>query len=98
MTEEKKKPVKMEDVQAKADEKNCPVQRSLVFIEEFLAEPMCGKCFPCAMGSYETRIRVNKMIDESASVEDMIGLSEIQHHEIREIDQEIDRALTDRLQ
>jgi len=49
MTQEKKKPVKMEDVQAKADEKACPVQRSLVFIEEFLAEPMCGKCFPCAM-------------------------------------------------
>ncbi|GBE40415.1 NADP-reducing hydrogenase subunit HndC [bacterium BMS3Bbin09] len=81
MTEkDKKNPVKMEDVQAKADEKNCPVQRSLVFIEEFLAEPMCGKCFPCAMGSYETRIRVNKMIDGSASDEDIETVQTIMSH------------------
>ena len=33
MTEETTQ-VKMEDVQAKADAKKCPVQRSLVFVEE----------------------------------------------------------------
>jgi NAD-dependent dihydropyrimidine dehydrogenase PreA subunit len=80
MTQEIKKPVKMEDVQAKADEKSCPVQRSLVFIDEFLAEPMCGKCFPCSMGSYETRIRVNKMIDGSASDEDIETVKTIMSH------------------
>ena len=48
---EKKKPVKMEDVQAKADEKSCPVQRSMVFIEEFLAEPMCGEMLPLLYGN-----------------------------------------------
>lgn len=77
MTEEKKKPVKMEDVQAKADEKTCPVQRSLVFIEEFLAEPMCGRCFPCSMGVYEARIRVNKMIEGSAAEEDIETVKQI---------------------
>ena len=78
MTEkEKKKPVKMEDVQAKADEKSCPVQRSLVFIEEFLAEPMCGRCFPCSMGSYEARIRINRMIDGSAADEDIETVKKI---------------------
>jgi ferredoxin len=77
MTQEKKKPVKMEDVQAKADEKNCPVQRSLVFIEEFLAEPMCGRCFPCSMGSYEARIRINRMIDNSATDEDVETVKKI---------------------
>lgn len=84
MDQEKKKPVKMEDVQAKADEKSCPVQRSLVFIEEFLAEPMCGKCFPCAMGSYETRIRVNRMIDGSASDEDIETVKTIMSHMLTE--------------
>jgi ferredoxin len=61
MTEEKKKPVKMEDVQARADERSCPVQKSLTFVEEFLAEPMCGRCFPCSMGSYEARIRLKRL-------------------------------------
>ena len=77
MTQEKKKPVKMEDVQAKADEKSCPVQRSLVFIEEFLAEPMCGRCFPCSMGSYEARIRINRMIDGTAADEDVETVKKI---------------------
>jgi NAD-dependent dihydropyrimidine dehydrogenase PreA subunit len=77
MTEEKKKQVKMKDVQAIADEKNCPVQRSLVFVEEFLAEPMCGRCFPCSMGSYEARIRVKRFIDGTASEEDIEQLKKI---------------------
>lgn len=84
MDQEKKKPVKMEDVQAKADEKSCPVQRSLVFIEEFLAEPMCGKCFPCSMGSYEARIRINKMIDGSAADEDIETVKTIMSHMLTE--------------
>ncbi len=77
MTQEKKKQVKMKDVQAIADEKSCPVQRSLVFIEEFLAEPMCGRCFPCSMGSYESRIRVKRFIDGSASEDDIATLKKI---------------------
>ena len=80
MTQEKKKPVKMEDVQAKADEKSCPVQRSLVFIDEFLAEPMCGRCFPCSMGVYESRIRINRMIDGSATDEDIETVKKISSH------------------
>jgi NADH:ubiquinone oxidoreductase subunit F (NADH-binding) len=72
MTEnEKKKPVKMEDVQAKADEKKCAVQKSLTYIEEFLAEPMCGRCFPCSMGSYETRIRLKKLKGGTAVDDDV---------------------------
>ena len=77
MTQEKKKKVTMKDVQAVADEKSCPVQRSLVYIEEFFAEPMCGRCFPCSMGSYEARIRVKKFIDGTASQEDIEALKRI---------------------
>ena len=74
---EKKTPVKMEDVQAKADEKSCPVQKSLTFVEEFLAEPMCGRCFPCSMGSYETRIRLKKLLDGTASDDDILAVKDI---------------------
>lgn len=70
----------MKDVQAMADEKSCPVQRSLVFIEEFLAEPMCGRCFPCSMGSYETRIRLNRLADGSASDGDIEAVKRIMSH------------------
>ena len=67
----------MEDVQAKADEKSCPVQKSLTFVEEFLAEPMCGRCFPCSMGSYETRIRLKKLLDGTASDDDILAVKNI---------------------
>jgi ferredoxin len=78
MTEnEKKKPVKMEDVQAKADEKGCAVQKALTFVEEFLAEPMCGRCFPCSMGSYETRIRLKTLTGGSATDSDVRAVKTI---------------------
>lgn len=77
MTEEKKKEIKMEDVRAKAEEKNCPVQKSKVFIEEFLAEPMCGKCFPCALGSYEADVRIRRIAGGTGSDEDIAGIKTI---------------------
>lgn len=80
MTEKETTQVKMEDVQAKADEKNCPVQRSLVFVEEFLAGPMCGKCFPCSMGSYEARVRLKRLVDGSAGNEDIEKVNTISSH------------------
>ncbi len=80
MSEENKKetkPVKMEDVKAKANEKKCPVQRVLCFVEEFLAAPMCGKCFPCSMGSYEADIRLKKLIKGTATEDDINAVKEI---------------------
>ncbi|RJQ45482.1 MAG: 4Fe-4S dicluster domain-containing protein [Nitrospiraceae bacterium] len=77
MTQEDKKEVKMEDVKAKADEKKCPAQRSLVFINEFLSGPMCGKCFPCSFGSYEARIRVSRLLDGTATEKDIAAVRRI---------------------
>jgi ferredoxin len=77
MTEEKKKEIKMDDIRAKAEEKKCPVQKSLVFIEEFLAGPMCGKCFPCSLGSYEARIRIKRLTEETATEEDSAVIKRI---------------------
>jgi ferredoxin len=80
MTEKDSKQIKMEDVQAKADEKKCPVQKSMVFMEEFLTGPMCGRCFPCSMGSYEARIRIKKLIDGTATNEDIETIKRISSH------------------
>ncbi len=77
MTEEKKKEIKMEDVRVKAEEKKCPVQKTLSFIDEFLAGPMCGKCFPCSFGSYEARIRIKRLASSSASENDIDSLKRI---------------------
>ncbi|NIO19983.1 MAG: 4Fe-4S dicluster domain-containing protein [Candidatus Aenigmarchaeota archaeon] len=74
------KQVKMKDIQAKADEKKCPVQKSLVFVDEFLAGPMCGRCFPCSFGSYETRIRIKRLIDGNATDEDIETINKICSH------------------
>lgn len=77
MTEEIKKEKKMDDVRASAEEKQCPVQKSLVFIEEFLSGPMCGKCFPCALGSYEAGVRVKRLIEGNADEEDISSVKTI---------------------
>jgi ferredoxin len=77
MTEKEKKEIKMEDVKARAEEKQCPVQKSLVFIDEFLSGPMCGKCFPCSLGSYEARVRLNRLIQGIATEDDISTLKRI---------------------
>jgi ferredoxin len=56
ITDQKEK--KLEDIKKEAEEKACAVQRALYFIEQFLAGPMCGKCYPCALGTGEAKIRL----------------------------------------
>ncbi|MCK5505451.1 MAG: 4Fe-4S binding protein [Thermodesulfovibrionia bacterium] len=78
--EEKKKEIKMEDVKTRAEEKKCPVQKSLVFIQEFLGGPMCGKCFPCSLGSYEAERRLRRLMDATATDDDIASIRRIASH------------------
>lgn len=71
------KEIKVEDIKESADEKKCPVQRALFYIEGFLDGPMCGKCFPCEMGSYEARIRLKDIIEGRGSERDILALRRI---------------------
>lgn len=75
MTEEKEK--RLEDIRKEAEEKGCPVQKALYFVDEFLAGPMCGRCFPCSMGSYEARIRLRRIVEANATEEDIERLQRI---------------------
>src|SRR4030067_1696317 len=75
MAEKKEK--KLEDIRKEAEEKKCPVQKSLYFIDEFLSGPMCGKCFPCSLGSYEARIRLKRVAGGVAADEDIASIKRI---------------------
>lgn len=75
-TAEKKEP-KVEDLKARAEQRRCEVQRALAFVTDFLAGPMCGRCFPCMMGSYEAKIRLQALVDGEAEGEDLEALRRI---------------------
>ena len=72
-----KKELKVEEIKKLAEEKACPVQKAFFYITEFLSGPMCGRCFPCAMGSYEARIRLSHLIEGKGLEGDLFALSRI---------------------
>ena len=59
---------KLEDIRKEAEGKGCPVQKVAYFVEEFLAGPMCGKCYPCSLGTGEARIRLNRIKEHLGNV------------------------------
>lgn len=77
MTQEEQKEKKLEDIKKEAEQIKCPAQRSLYFIDEFLSGPMCGKCLPCSLGSYEARIRLKKVVGGIAADEDIASIKRI---------------------
>ncbi|TAN45913.1 MAG: 4Fe-4S dicluster domain-containing protein [Nitrospirae bacterium] len=69
--------LKVEDIKKNADVKGCPVERSLYYITEFLAGPMCGRCFPCMMGSYEAKIRLQHLVEGRGETGDVEAIRRI---------------------
>lgn len=70
--------IKVEDIKKEAESRhNCIVQRSLYYITGFLSGPMCGKCFPCSMGSYEAKIRIAYLQQGEGVSEDVSVLKKI---------------------
>jgi ferredoxin len=72
-----KKEPKVEDIKKQAEGKSCPVQRALYYVTEFLSGPMCAKCFPCSMGSYEARLRLENIVGGAGSEADLRALRRI---------------------
>jgi ferredoxin len=76
MTEVKEK--KVEEIKKEADEAiKCPVNKALYYTTEFLSGPMCGKCFPCAMGTYEARVRLKNIVEAQGTEEDLLVIKRI---------------------
>ena len=67
----------MKDVFAAAEKVKCPVQKARIFVEEFLSEPMCGKCHPCALGSYEALVRIKRISAGTGKLEDIAAIRRI---------------------
>ncbi len=79
MTEVKEK--KVDEIRKEAEEGiRCPVKKALFYITEFLNGPMCGRCFPCEMGSYEMKIRLINIVEGNGKEEDMSQLKRISTH------------------
>ena len=78
MTEQKEtKEAKVEDIRKSAEERDCPVEKALYYVTEFLSGPMCGKCFPCSMGCYEAKLRLQNIADGRGNDDDLAALSRI---------------------
>lgn len=67
----------MKDVFAAVENIKCPIQKSRKFVEEFLSEPMCGKCHPCALGSYEALVRLKSISEGRGKLEDVAAIQRI---------------------
>lgn len=60
-----------------AEQKQCPAQKASCYVEAFLKELMCGRCFPCSFGAYESAIILRDIIAGRGTQADLHALTEI---------------------
>lgn len=65
MTEQKERTVN--DIIQETGHMSCPVQKAAYVVDAFLKELMCGRCFPCALGTCEASIILRNMISGQAT-------------------------------
>ncbi len=69
---------KVEEIRAEAERNmKCLVRRALFHMTAFISGPMCGRCLPCALGSYEAGERLRKLIDGRGGEADLLALRRI---------------------
>jgi len=64
--------ITLDEIRQDAEVKACAVQKSLTFIEEFIAGPMCGRCYPCSLGTEEAKLRllrITQHLDEASEAD-----------------------------
>ena len=72
------KELKVEEIKAEAESNvQCPVRRAFYYMTEFINGPMCGRCLPCALGSYEAGKRLRNLIDGRGREADLFALRRI---------------------
>ncbi len=81
MTEIKEKNTK--EIKKEAERISCPVQRAIYYMDEFLKGPMCGKCFPCEMGSYESLVRLRNIESGMGDEDDLRAIQKIADEMLR---------------
>lgn len=76
-TQDEVKKKDMKDVFNAVENIKCVIQKSLTFVEEFLSEPMCGRCLPCSLGSYEAMVRLKRIAAGIGEQDDVDALHRI---------------------
>lgn len=71
------KEIKVEDIKKTAEERECAVEKALYYVSEFLSGPMCGRCFPCALGTYEAKVRLQRISNGMGFDDDLDALKRI---------------------
>ena len=73
MNEEKiEKEKKVDDIKKEVEDSiKCPVKKSLYYIGEFLDGPMCSRCLPCSLGSYEAKVRLAGIVEGRGTDKDI---------------------------
>ena len=71
---DEKKELKVEDIKAAAQAVACRVQQALYYISGFLEGPMCGRCFPCSLGSFEAKRRLENLAEGRGTEADIVAL------------------------
>jgi len=71
--------ITIDEIRKDAEEKTCSVQKALRFLEEFIAGPMCGRCYPCSLGTEEAKIRLLRLSQhlDDASESDIEAIKRI---------------------
>lgn len=79
MSEEKiEKEKKVDEIRKEAENNiKCPVKKALYYMDEFLNGPMCGRCFPCSLGSYEAKVRLTNIVEGRGTNADISALRRI---------------------
>ncbi|MBF0568558.1 MAG: 4Fe-4S binding protein [Nitrospirae bacterium] len=67
----------MKEITEDTNQLQCIVQKALLFLNEFIDGPMCARCLPCPMGSYEMRIRLLKLSKAEATPADLEKIRQI---------------------
>lgn len=81
MTEMKE--LKVEEIKAEAENNvQCPVRRAFYYMTEFINGPMCGRCLPCSLGSYEANERLRNLIEGRGKETDLLALRRIMNEMI----------------
>ncbi|MDA8169783.1 MAG: 4Fe-4S binding protein [Nitrospiraceae bacterium] len=74
---DEKKELKVEEIKAAAEAQRCQVRRALHYISGFLEGPMCGRCFPCSLGSFEAKRRLENIAEGRGTGADIFALKRI---------------------
>lgn len=66
-----------EDLVRDTEGLSCPVRRAARYVDAFLGELMCGKCFPCAFGTYEAALILGDIVAGRGTDDDLRSLRRI---------------------